>query len=193
MPSFGDVVLGRARPADPDLDAIFGLVPAAAALEAMTGFVPSGLGSVCFRTVDGGVFDAFAQVQRELRRLVATEPGATAEYSTDAYGCGWVLTRHPQGALERVVNDLHAVNATFDEGGFGPYLLCSLTGFARPDGRRLALVYTHVSGTFYPFAPAAGGGRDDALEDQATEAVGADLPFERDRARWFPLWDAPAI
>ncbi|GAA2577754.1 hypothetical protein SMC26_28260 [Actinomadura fulvescens] len=193
MSSFGDVALGRAGTAAPDLDAIFGLVSAAGVLAALTGFVPTGLGSVCFRTVDGGVFGAFAQVQRDLRRLVAAEPDATAEHSTDAYGCGWVLTRHPPGALERVVNDLHVVNATFEAGGFGPYLLCSLTGFARPDGRRLALVYTHVAGTFYPFAPAAGGGRDAALEDQAREAIGADLPFERDRARWFPLWDAPAI
>ncbi|MFG1999856.1 hypothetical protein ACGFNU_11985 [Spirillospora sp. NPDC048911] len=191
--SFGDVVLGRSGPAGPDLDAIFGLVPAAAALAAATGFVPSGLGSVCFRTVDGGVFGAFAQVQRELRRLVATEPDATAEYTTDAYGCGWVLARHPPGELERVVGDLHTVDAAFEAGGFGPYLLCSLTGFARPDGRRLALVHTYASGTFYPFAPAAGGGRDDGLEDRARDAVGAELPFERDRGRWFPLWDAPAI
>ncbi|MEU5881643.1 hypothetical protein [Spirillospora sp. NPDC047279] len=191
--SFGDVVLGRSGAAGPDLDRIFGVVPAAAVLEAATGFAPSGLGSVCYRAVDGGAFGAFARVQRELPDLIATEPDAEAAFDTDDHGFRWARTRQPPGEAERVVTDLHTVHAALEAAGFGPYLVCSLVGFARPDGHRLALVYTHVGGLFHPFAPAVGGGRDEALETRAGAAIGDELPVEPDRARWFPIWDAPAL
>ncbi|HEX6470308.1 MAG TPA: hypothetical protein VF069_14520 [Streptosporangiaceae bacterium] len=187
---FLDVILGRSKPAKPDLDRLFALSTAAVTLEAAAGFVPTGLGSVCFRAAEGG---AFAQLEKDIRELLDADEGPKVELSTDSYGYTWLLARHDPRELEGLVTDLHAVNATLEGNGFGPSLLCSLVSFRGPDGRRLALVYLYKRGTFYPFAPQPGEKRDNALELQVRGAVGADLPVETDLSRWFPVWGAPGL
>ncbi len=64
---FLDVILGRSKPVQPDLDRLFALPTAALTLEAAAGFTPTGLGSVCFRAPEGG---AFAQIERDVRELL---------------------------------------------------------------------------------------------------------------------------
>ncbi|MFF5257381.1 hypothetical protein ACFY4C_00440 [Actinomadura viridis] len=187
---FLDTLLGRSKPVKPDLDRLFALPTAAVTLEAATAFTPTGLGSVCFRAAEGG---AFARLQQDVRELLDAGEGPEVELSTDSYGYTWLLARHRPGDLAALVTDLHAVNSTLESNGFGPHLLCSLAGFTGPDGRRLALVYLYKRGTFYPFAPLPGDKRDNALELQVRGAVGADLPFEDDLGRWFPVWGAPGL
>ena len=187
---FLDALLGRSKPVKPDLDRLFALSTAAVTLEAATGFTPTGLGSVSFRAAEGA---AFARLQRDVQELLDAGEGPKVEAGTDSYGYTWLLVRHRPDELPDLVTDLHAVNATLEAGGFGPHLLCSLAGFRGPDGRRLALVYLYKRGTFYPFAPLPGDKRDNALELQVRGAVGADLPFEEDLGRWFPVWGAPGL
>lgn len=192
---FLDALLGRRKPARPDLDQLFGLPSAAVTLEAAAGFRPTGLGSVCFAAVEGG---AFAEVERQVRELLDadTERGdAPVEASRDSYGYSWLLARHSPDDLPALVNDLHAVNSELEANGFGPQLLCSLVGFRDAEGRALALVYLYKRGTFYPFAPAAGGGekRNSALELQVKAMIGDDLRVEQDLTRWFPVWGAPGL
>ncbi|MDL4771207.1 MULTISPECIES: PspA-associated protein PspAB [Thermomonosporaceae] len=187
---FLDTLLGRSKPVKPDLDRLFGLSTAAVTLEAATGFRPTGLGSVCFRAAEGG---AFARVQQDVQQLLDADDGPKVELSTDSYGYTWLLARTGPDALPDLVTDLHAVNSALESGGFGPHLLCSLAGFQGPNGERLALVYLYKRGTFYPFAPLPGDKRDNALEIQVRGAVGADLPFEDDLSRWFPVWGAPGL
>ena len=187
---FLDVILGRSKPAKPDLDRLFALSTAAVTLEAAAGFKPTGLGSVCFRSAEGS---AFAQLEKDIRELLDADEGPNVEVSTDSFGYTWLLSQHDPNELEGLVTDLHAVNATLEAHGFGPQLLCPLVGFRGPDGRRLALVYLYKRGTFYPFAPQPGEKRDNALELQIRGAVGADLPVEEDLSRWFPVWGAPGL
>ncbi|WP_433325642.1 PspA-associated protein PspAB [Spirillospora sp. CA-294931] len=187
---FLDTLLGRSKPVRPDLDRLFALPTAAVTLEAATGLAPTGLGSVCFRAAEGA---AFAQLQRDVRELLDADDGPKVELSTDTYGYTWMLARQSPDELAGLVTDLHAVNSTLEANGFGPHLLCSLAGFQGPDGQRLALVYLYKRGTFYPFAPLPGEKRDNALELQVRGAVGADLPFEDDLGRWFPVWGAPGL
>lgn len=187
---FLDVLLGRSKPVKPDLDRLFALPTAALTLEAATGFTPTGLGSVCFRSAEGG---AFAQLERDIRELLDADEGPKVELSTDSYGYTWLLARHDPSQIEDLVTDIHAVNSSLESGGFGPSLLCSLVTFARDGGDRLALVYLYKRGTFYPFAPRGGQQRDNALELQVRGAMGGDLPIEEDLARWFPVWGAPGL
>jgi len=187
---FLDTLLGRSKPVKPDLDRLFGLSTAALTLEAGAGFTPTGLGSVCFRAAEGG---AFAQIQKDVQELLDSDEGPDVELSTDSYGYTWLLVKKDPSDVVGLVTDLHAVNATLEANGFGPHLLCSLVGFKGPEGQRLALVYLYKRGTFYPFAPQPGDKRDNALEIQARGAVGADLPFEEDLGRWFPVWGAPGL
>ncbi|QIY56569.1 hypothetical protein HEP86_21040 [Streptomyces sp. RPA4-5] len=185
---FLDAILGRTKPVRPDLDQLFALPSAAVTLQAAAGFVPTGRGSVCFASVEGG---AFARIQEEARSLL----DGSVELTQDAYGYTWLLVRHPPEDVAGLVNDLHAVNTSLEEAGFGPQLLCSLVGFREEQQRSLALVYLYKRGTFYPFAPQREGGekRDNPLELQVRAMLGDDLTIEKDLTRWFPVWGAPGL
>jgi hypothetical protein len=193
---FLDVILGRSKPVRPDLDQLFGLPSAAITLEAGAGFTPTGLGSVCFASVEGG---AFTQLRRDVGELLDADTdrgGVPVEFSQDEYGYTWLLSRQPPDDVAALVNDLHAVNTLLQDGGFGPQLLCSLLGFHDvAGGRSLALVYLYKRGAFYPFAPLPGGGekRDNGLELQVRGLLGDDLRIEQDLSRWFPVWGAPGL
>lgn len=184
---FLDTLLGRSKPAKPDLDALFALPSAAITLQAATTFTPTGMGSVCFRAAEG---QAFATVEREVRELLDAGGGPKVELTEDDYGYTWLLVRRPAESLSELVTDVHAVNASLEEAGFGPSLLCSLVGFTDAEQRRLALVYLYKRGTFYPFAPLGGQRRDNPLELQVRGAVSGDLKIEQDLSRWFPVWGA---
>ncbi len=182
-----DSLLGRSKPVKPNLDALFALPSAAVTLQAATGLVPTGSGSVAFRAAEGG---AFATLERDVKALL----GERVEESDDGYGYTWLLVRRSPDALSDLVTELHAVNSSLEDAGFGPSLLCSLVSFARPDGGgRLAVVYLYKRGTFYPFAPTSGQKRDNALELQARGALEGELPLEKDLSRWFPVWGAPGL
>ncbi|MDN0194656.1 hypothetical protein [Streptomyces sp. S.PNR 29] len=190
-----DILLGRTRPVAPDLDRLFALPSAAVALQAATGFTPTGHGAVCFATVEGA---AFEQTHREVQALLdadADRDGPPVQLRQDDYGYSWLVSHRAPDQLPLLVNDLHAVNASMEVNGFGPQLLCSLAGFQGEGGRRLALVYLYKRGTFYPFAPLPGEGqrRDNALELRVKAALGDDLRMEQDLGRWFPVWGAPGL
>ena len=119
--------------------------------------------------------------------------GPRVEASRDKYGYTWLLVRRDPDQLSDLVTDVHAVNSSLQDNGFGPYLLCTLISFEDPQGRRLALVYLYKKGTFYPFAPQREPNRDNALELQVKTEVGTDLPLEKDLGRWFPVWGAPGL
>ncbi|MGC0332429.1 hypothetical protein RKD23_005419 [Streptomyces sp. SAI-170] len=190
-----DILLGRTKPVEPDLDQLFALPSAAVTLEVTAGFTPTGQGAVCFATVEGA---AFEQTHREVRALLdadAGREGPPVELEEDAYGYSWLVSRRSPDELPQLVNDLHAVNSSLEVNGFGPQLLCSLAGFRNEDGRGLALVYLYKRGTFYPFAPLPGTAerRDNALELRVRAALEGDLRIEQDLGRWFPLWGAPGL
>ncbi|MFB4422702.1 hypothetical protein C5F59_016590 [Streptomyces sp. QL37] len=190
-----DSILGRSKPVRPDLDQLFAVPSAALTLQAGTGFTPTGLGSVCFAGVEGGTFARIRQDVRELLDADTGRGGVPVEFSRDTYGYTWLLARQEPDDTAALVNDLHAVNTLLQDGGFGPHLLCSMIGFRNPEGRSLALVYLYKRGTFYPFAPAPGGGekRDNQLELQVRATLGDDLRVEEDLSRWFPVWGAPGL
>ncbi|MDX3381132.1 hypothetical protein PV682_06660 [Streptomyces niveiscabiei] len=189
-----DILLGRTKPVAPDLDQLFALPSAAITLEAAAGLTPTGVGAVCFATVEGSAFD---QTHREVQALLDADTdrtGPPVELTRDTYGYSWLVSRRSPDDLAALVNDLHAVNSSMEVNGFGPQLLCSLAGFTDADGRRLALVYLYKRGTFYPFAPLGDAQRrDNALELRAKAALVDDLRIEQDLSRWFPVWGAPGL
>ncbi|RKS04563.1 hypothetical protein DFP74_0122 [Nocardiopsis sp. Huas11] len=198
--SFWRALLGRSEPVKPDLDALFALPSAALTLRASVGLRPTGTGSVAFRAAEGA---AFSDLQRDVTALLDADDGPPVGQVTDDYGYSWLVVRsHEAPAAEGevsdpdvsgLVTDLHAVNSTLEANGYGPSLLCSLLGFSDGGGRSVGLVYLYKRGTFYPFAPAGGQRRDNALELQVEAAIGDDLPMEKDRSRWFPVYGAPGL
>lgn len=195
-----DSILGRKQPARPNLDNLFALPSAAVTLDASLGLHPTGSGSVSFRAPEGR---AFADVQAEVQALLDAGGGPTVEVEVDSYGYTWLVCRTDPPDVAALVTDLHAVNTTLAESGFGSTLLCSLVTFADDAGARVGLVYLFKQGTFYPFAPKAGAGttiegqpvqaRDNLLEIQLRDLLANDLPVEADTSRWFAVWGAPGL
>ncbi|MFE0760550.1 PspA-associated protein PspAB [Streptomyces smyrnaeus] len=193
---FLDVLLGRSKPKRPDLDQLFALPAAALTLQAGTAFKPTGVGAVCFASVEGGAFTRLRRDVRELLDADTARGGIPVEFDQDSYGYTWLTARQPPDDMAALVNDLHAVNTLLAEGGFGPQLLCSLVSFRQEgSGASLALIYLYKRGTFYPFAPLSGGTekRDNGLELQVRGLLADDLAVEEDLSRWFPVWGAPGL
>ncbi len=194
-----DSILGRTKPAKPDLDQLFGLPSAALTLEASLGFHATGSGSVAFRAPEGR---AFADVQADVQALLDVGGGPKVEPVQDAYGYTWLVCDTSPPDVPALVTDLHAVNSSLQDSGFGTTLLCSLVGFADDSGRVLGLVYLFKQGTFYPFAPSTGGAaldgstpqrRDNLLELQIKDLLADDIRIEPTLSRWFPVWGAPGL
>jgi hypothetical protein len=190
---FWDVITGRSRPKQADLDSLF-LVPSAAiTLQTAIGLTPTGEGSVCYRAAGGA---AFQQIQNDVVALLDADPDAPdVRVSRDEYGFTWLVAQHDPADTAGLCTDLHAVNAALEEQGFGPGLLCSLVPFADPSGRRVGLVYLYKQSTFYPFAPKPGSTqqRDNLLEIQVRDTLAGELPMEQDLSRWLALWGAPGL
>ena len=89
--------------------------------------VPTGTGSVCFRAAEGR---AFSDIEKDVRELLSMGTGtAPVEVTTDSYGFTWLTCQHAADDFEALVTDLHAVNSSLADGGFGPQLLCTLVTF----------------------------------------------------------------
>lgn len=185
-----DTLLGRTKPKEPDLDALFALPAAIVTLETQGGLRPTGQGAVAFKPSTGQAFSATRREIEDLLRLDAGQPGTELSESDDDYGYHWVTLRDP--VFENLVTKLHMVNSTLKDRGFGPQLLCSAFGFAPTgEGRGAVLIYLYKRGTFYPFVPLEGERRDNELELRVAGMLRGELPVEEDLSRWFPVWGTP--
>ena len=148
---------GRSRSPAPKLDSLFAVPSAALTLEAALGLRPTGSGSVCFRAPDTAAYD---EVQRDVLALLGADDDAPAvEVTRDSFGFTWLVVAGDPADTGGLCTDLHAVNTTLADEGFGHGLLCTLVPFADATGCRVGLVYLYKQGTFYPFAPASSGGQ----------------------------------
>ena len=187
-----DSLMGRRKPARPNLDALFALPGCAITLDVELDYSPTGTGFVAFRAPEGR---AFADVEADVRALLDADAGPPVVVEQDSFGFTWLVVKTDPPDLSSVVTDLHAVNSTLVNAGFGPQLLCSIVPFRDPSGREIALVYLYKQGTFYPFAPqsAAEQKRDNVLELRLRDMLGGELPIEPDLQRWLAIWEAPGL
>lgn len=196
---FLDAILGRTKPVEANLDRLFGLPGARITLEAAEDVVPTGQAGVCFKPSAGQAFDA---TEREITAMLAAGDGAgsSAKLSekADEYGYRWVVVGAAD--FDTLVTQVHFVNSTLKDNGYGPQLLCSVFGFApaapaasgHPGSPATAyLVYLFKRGTFYPFVPTGHERRDNEAELRLKAVLADDLAIEADLDRWFPLWDLP--
>lgn len=184
-----DTILGRSKAAKPDLDELFALPSAAVTLEAGMGLKPTGVGSVCVKPAEGA---GFAGLREQIDELLNADNDKYTE-DKDSFGFSWI-TRHGDGGdLSDLVADLHAVNASLSDAGFGPALLCTLVVFSGDGGSPVGLVYLYKRGTWYPFVPTGKDQRDNSRELQLRATIGSDLKIEPDLSRWFPVWGAPGL
>ena len=191
MSRFWGAITGRSTPKKANLDSLF-LVPSAAiTLETAAGFMPTGTGSVCYRSPDGAAYQQLQDDVVALLREDAEKPDV--QVHRDDYGFTWLVVDRVDDDVEGLCTDLHAVNAALEEQGFSTGLLCSVVPFHDAAGRKVGLVYLYKQGTFYAFAPNRAKTRDNLLEIQVRDTLAAELPMEQDLQRWLALWGAPGL
>jgi hypothetical protein len=183
-----DILRGQRTPKRADLDRLFAMGGAAMTLEAGLATTPTGRAGVCFKPIEAGEFERLVRDVEELLAATSAEAGTTVTSAQDEYGFSWVVIEDPD--LEDLVTTTHVVSQSMEERGYSERLLCAVFGFRGPDGP-VDLVYAYKRGTFYPFAPREGKRRDNPLELRLQAALGAELPFEPELERWYPVWDAP--
>jgi hypothetical protein len=189
-----DTLLGRTKPAKPNLDALFALPSAAVSLQAAAELRPTGSGSVCVKPAEGGGFSGLReQVEQLLSADPATGGGAPFSETTDDYGFTWLTRTTSPDDVAGLVTDLHGVNSTLESAGFGGALLCTLVPFSDGRSAPFGLVYLYKRGSWYPFVPTGPQRRDNARELQLRALIGDDLHVEADLSRWFPVWGAPGL
>ncbi len=140
-------------------------------------------------------------------KLLDREGDCQLRTAEDTYGYHWVVVENPD--IESLVTEIHLINSSLSDSGWGPQLLCSVFGVASlpvgaassdagsPPGPTTVLnstgflVYLFKRGTFYPFVPDGKEHRNMEQELKLKSLVANDLTIETDLDRWFPLWDLP--
>ena len=205
-----DTLLGRTKPVQSNLDALFGLPSASITLQSAAGMTCSGHAGVCFKPPSG---QGFADMEAEVVKLLAMDGGSALTKSEDAFGYTWLVVSDPD--IESLVTQVHLVNSSLSDAGWGPQLLCTVFGLAKlatddtadtgsdvvREGAVVGagtvlpstayLVYLFKRGTFYPFVPTGHEQRSTEEEFRLRSLVAEDLQVESDLDRWFPLWELP--
>lgn len=185
-----DVLMGRTKQVQPQLDNLFALPTAALTLQTQLDLVPSGQAGLCFKTGDGSTS---LQTDADIAQLLNFDTSASdVSITTDDLGFKWIVIKNPD--INELVTRIHSANAAMVDNGLGPRLLCAVFGFVpqTPPGEgSVRLVYLLKQGTFYPFAPTGPNQRNNELELRVKSFLGADLPLEKDLGRWMALWNLP--
>lgn len=188
-----DTLLGRSKQVQANLDDLFALPAAAVTLQAAGNLRPTGVGSVCVKPAEGGAYAGLGTQIEQLLALDAGDGSKKYEHSTDSFGFSWLTRRTTADDTSGLITDLHAINSTLADAGFGPALLCTLVAFSDDQSPAIGLVYLYKRGSWYPFAPTGKDKRDNMRELAIKEMLGNDLKVEPDLSRWFPVWGAPGL
>ena len=120
-----NTILGRTKPVQSDLDALFALPSASITLQSAAGMSCSGHAGVCFKPPSG---QGFEEMQAEVVKLLQMDGAEGLRKTEDSYGYQWLVVEDPD--IEALVTQIHMVNSSLSDSGWGPQLLCSVFGVA---------------------------------------------------------------
>ncbi|MFL6364509.1 MAG: PspA-associated protein PspAB [Nitrososphaeraceae archaeon] len=180
-----------------DSEAIFSLSSATITLETKLGLKPTGRCALAAKSASGMYFN---EMKDEIERFLnISKPDFELEYRTiiDSYGYLWVILKGR--TIEDILAAITAIGDTIQEKGFSSQLLASIFELSREqksnnseNNNMQYLIYNYKSNKFYPFVPFFGKKtRDTENEMRIMASIQDEIPFERDMAMWYPLWDLP--
>jgi hypothetical protein len=120
-----NTILGRTKPVQANLDALFAIPSASITLQSAAGLTCSGHAGVCFKPPAG---QGFAEMQAEVVKLLAMDGTDGFQTAEDDYGYHWLVVENAD--IEELVTQIHLVNSSLSDAGWGPQLLCSVFGLA---------------------------------------------------------------
>jgi hypothetical protein len=120
-----NTLLGRTKPVQSDLDALFAIPSASITLQSAAGMACSGHAGVCFKPPTG---QGFEDMQAEVVKLLSMDGTGGLRKTEDGYGYHWLVIEDAD--IEELVTRIHLVNSSLADAGWGPQLLCSVFGIA---------------------------------------------------------------
>ena len=187
---FLDILRGKRELKQPAADRLFAMATAYVKLEDELGLKSSGKAAIVFQPLATADFEGIVRDMEEVVRGTGDETGTQVSASDDSYGYRWMVLTDPE--MEDLVVGVNGVSTAIQAGGYGERLLCAVFAFREQRGARVYWIYNYKRGAFYPFAPAGGDQRRDSERELRLKAqLGAELPWEQDISRWFPLWEIP--
>jgi hypothetical protein len=121
-----NTILGRTKPVQSNLDALFALPSASITLQSAANESCSGHGGVCYKPPSG---QGFEDMQAEVVNLLSMDGTPDFRQAEDSYGYHWLVVENPD--IEELVTQIHVVNSSLADSGWGPQLLCSVFGLAQ--------------------------------------------------------------
>ena len=144
---------------------------------------------IVFQPLGTADFQQMVKETEELLAGTAEETGTKVESRDDEYGYRWLVLRDDD--FDDLVVAMNTVSVQLQGAGYGDRLLAAVFAYEE-NGKPLYFIYQFKRGAFYPFVPAPGEqARDTERELRVKSQLGAELPWEEDLQRWFPLWDIP--
>jgi hypothetical protein len=188
---FLDALLGgrgkRVKSAAPDR--LFAMATAQVTLDTGLGLKHKGAAGIVFQPLETTDFESILNETEELLRDSAADTGTKVDSTSDEYGYRWI-TLHDSD-FEDLVVAMNTVSSQMEGSGYGDRLLAAVFPF-EDKGRPVYFIYNFKRGGYYPFIPAPGDqARNSEAELRLKAQVGAELPWEEDITRWFPLWEIP--
>jgi hypothetical protein len=173
----------------PAPDRLFAMTTAQITLETGLGLQHKRSAGIVFQPLGTADFQGILAETEELLRGTAEETGTKVTSHEDQYGYRWLILEDAD--FEDLVVSLNTISVALQGSGYGDRLLCAVFAFEEK-GKPVYFIYNFKRGAYYPFVPAPGEqARDSERELRLQSQIGAELPFEKDMTRWFPLWEIP--
>jgi hypothetical protein len=172
--------------------AIFSLSSAYITLETKLGLKNTGRSAVSIKMVNGMYFSVMKEDIQSFLDASKREFGLRYRTVIDSYGYLWVIIEGKR--MEDILAGITAVGDTVEEKGFSDKLLAAVFEFSsniENSNSIRYLIYNYRRNNFYPFIPTGQKNRDTEQEMKILSAVEKEMPFEKDMAFWYPLWDLP--
>jgi hypothetical protein len=187
---FLEVLTGKRKLAGPAADRLFAISTANVLFETQLGLKSRGAGAIVFQPLATSDFQQIVRDMEEVVRATAGDSGTRVETTDDTYGFRWLVLRGND--FDDLVVGVNAVSSALEAGGYGERVLCAVFAFEDEQAKPVYWIYNYKRGAFYPFVPAGGEQQRDNERELVLKAqVGAELPFEQELERWFPLWGIP--
>jgi hypothetical protein len=179
-----------------DSDLIFSLSSSHITLDTKIGLVTTGRCALIIKTNSGQYFREMEQeVKRFLDVMEREELSAfDLHYDTitDYQDYLWILLYGKR--IEDLLAGLTAVGDLVVERGFSNQMLAAVFQFYNErDNKSSFLIYDYKWNKFYPFVPVnhKRKTRDTIEEMRIMETMVDEMPFEKDKDLWHPLWNLP--